>query len=174
MEDFLTRVTTRAWHEPQDHGGDPAAATRALQAVHPGKEELIAAFYGRFDEMCAHAFAPMAELVDRLHDAGTPLYVLSNAPNLLDPWLRGPAHTRHPFIGHFRDYVVSGLVGCSKPDAAIYELVCRTGGFQPEDAVFIDDVIANVEGARAVGMNAIHHRSAEGTIAELRAMGLPA
>jgi len=174
LEDFLASVTTRAWHEPQDHGGDPAAATRALQALHPGKEELIAAFYGRFDEMCTHAFAPMGELVDRLHGAGTPLYVLSNAPNLLDPWLRGPARTRHPFIEHFRDYVVSGLVGYSKPDAAIYELVCRTGGFQPEDAVFIDDVIANVEGARAIGMNAIHHRSAEGTVAELRAMGLPA
>ena len=174
MEDFLANVTTRAWHEKQDHGGDPVAATQALQALHPDKKELIAAFYGRFDEMCAQTFRPMVELVDRLHGAGTPLYVLSNAPNLLDPWLRGPGRTKHPFFGHFRDYVVSGLVGVSKPDAAIYELVCRTGGFQPQDAVFIDDVIANVEGARAVGMNAIHHCSAEGTVAELRAMGLPA
>lgn len=173
MEDFLAQVTTRAWHEPQDHGGDPAAATRALQALHPGKEELIAAFYGRFDEMCAHAFAPMADLVERLHEGGTSLYLLSNAPNLLDPWLRGPAQTRHPFLGRFRNYVVSGLVGVSKPDAAIYQLVCRTGGFRPEEAVFVDDVLANVEGARAIGMSAVHHRSADGTIAELRTLGLP-
>lgn len=171
MERFLAEVTTRDWHVAQDHGGDPAEATRRLQARHPGKEALIAAFYDRFDEMNAHAFPEMAALAERLHAAGTPLYLLSNAPNLLDPWLRGPASERHPFLGLFRDYVVSGLVGHSKPDAAIYELVCRTGGFEPADAVFIDDVLANVEGARAVGMAAIHHRSAEQTTAELSALG---
>jgi len=174
MERFLAEVTTRDWHIPQDHGGDPAEATRQLQTRHPGKEALIAAFYERFDEMNAHAFAPMTTLVERLHAAGTPLYLLSNAPNLLDPWLRGPAREMHPCLGLFRDYVVSGLVGCSKPDAAIYRLVCRTGGFEPADAVFIDDVPANVEGAQAIGMAGIHHRSAEQTVAELRALGLPA
>ena len=63
---------------------------------------------------------------------------------------------------------------CSKPDAAIYQLACRTGRFAPHEAVFIDDVLANVEGARATGMAAIHHRSAAETAAELRNLGLPA
>ena len=80
-------------------GGDPAEATRRLQALHPDKHELIGAFYGRFDEMCAHPFPEMAALVEKLHAAGTPLYLLSNAPDLLDPWLRGPARQRHPFLG---------------------------------------------------------------------------
>jgi 2-haloacid dehalogenase len=174
MERFLAEVTTRDWHVAQDHGGDAAEATRRLQALHPGKEALIAAFYDRFDEMNEHPFPDMVALVERLHAAGTPLYLLSNAPALLDTWLRGPARERHPFLGLFRDYVVSGRVGHSKPNRAIYELVCRAGDFQPAEAVFIDDVIANVEGARAVGMSAIHHRSAAETIAELRALGLPA
>lgn len=174
MERFLAEVTTRDWHVAQDHGGDPVEATRRLQARHPGKEELIAAFYGRFDEMNDYPFPEMVALVERLHAAGTPLYLLSNAPGFLDAWLRGPARHRHPFLGMFRDYVVSGHVGCSKPDAAIYRLVCRTGGFEPDEAVFIDDSLPNVEGARAVGMRAIHHRSAIETAAELRALGLPA
>lgn len=174
MERFLATVTTREWHGVQDAGGDPAESTRRLQALHPDKEALIAAFYGRFAEMLDHAFPDTASLVDRLHAAGTPLYLLSNAPALVDGWLRGRAHCRHPFLGHFRDYVVSGLVGHSKPDAAIYELMARTGGFQPADAVFIDDSVVNVEGARAAGMAAIHHRSAGQTAAELRALGLPA
>jgi len=67
-----------------------------------------------------------------------------------------------------------GPVKCSKPDAAIYELACRTGGFAPSEAVFIDDVMANVAGARATGMMAIHHTSAAQTAAELRALGLAA
>ena len=174
MEDFLANVTTQAWHSQQDLDGDPAIATRDLQALHPGKEALIAAFYDRFDEMLDHAFVPMGELVERLGAAGTPLYLLSNAPGFLDAWLRGPAHKRHPFIGAFRDYVVSGHVGCWKPDTAIYDLVCRTGGFAARDAVFIDDLLKNVEGARAAGLSAIHHRSAEETVAALRALGLPA
>ena len=172
MERFLAEVTTHEWHAVQDHGGDPVEATRRLQALHPDRAELIGAFYDRFDEMCDHAFPEMAALVERLHAGGTPLFLLSNAPNLLDPWLRDAARRRHPFLGLFRDYVVSGLVGHSKPDGAIYELVCRAGDFRPAEAVFIDDVLANVEGARAVGMRAIHHRSAAQTAAELRAMGL--
>jgi len=174
MERFLADVTTREWHMAQDHGGNPAEATRRLQALHPGKEALIAAFYERFDEMNDVAFPDMVALVERLHAAGTPLYLLSNAPDLLDRWLRGPARRRHPFIGLFRDYVVSGLVNCSKPDAAIYQLACRTGGFAPHEAVFIDYVMTNVEGARAIGMSAIHHTSADKTAAELRGFGLPA
>ncbi len=174
MEEFLASVTTTAWHGAQDKGGDPGEATRELQRKFPDRNALIAAFYDRFDEMCDHAFAPMAELVERLHRAGTPLYLLSNAPGFLDAWLRGPAHRRHPFIGLFRDYVVSGHVGCWKPDAAIYELLCRIGNFAPGDAVFIDDVLANVDGARAIGMHAVHHRSAAQTAADLKALGLPA
>jgi 2-haloacid dehalogenase len=174
MERFLAEVTTRDWHAAQDAGGDPAEATRRLQTLHPDRHELIGAFYGRFDEMCAHPFPEMAELVGKLHEAGTPLYLLSNAPALLDAWLRGAAQQRHPFLGHFRDYVVSGLVGHSKPDRPIYDLACRTGGFQPADAVFIDDSPTNVEGARAAGMAGVHHRSAPETIEALRALGLPA
>ena len=174
IERFLAEVTTREWHQAQDHGGDPAEATRRLQAQHPDKRDLIGAFYDRFGDMCAIAVPEMGALVERLHRAGTELYVLSNAPNLLDPWLRGPGRERHPFLRLFSDYVVSGLVGHSKPDAAIYELVCRTGGFEPAAAVFIDDVMVNVEGAQAIGMHGVHHRSAAETIRALQALGLPA
>ena len=174
MERFLATVTTPKWHGTQDHGGDPTEATRRLQAEHPGQETLIAAFYDRFDEMCDHVFPPMVALVERLHAAGTPLYLLSNAPAFMDGWLRGPARHRHPFLGRFRDYVVSGLVGFAKPEAEIFELTCRRGRFEPDNAVLIDDNLPNIKGARAFGLHAVHHRSAAETIAELRRLGLPA
>jgi HAD superfamily hydrolase (TIGR01509 family) len=124
--------------------------------------------------MLEHAFPEMARLVERLNAAGTPLYLLSNAPAFLDQWARGRGRRRHAFLGCFRDVVVSGLVGCSKPDAAIYRLVCQAGQFQPSQAVLVDDSLANVNGARAFGLHAIHHRSARDSIAELQALGLPA
>jgi 2-haloacid dehalogenase len=174
MERFLATVTTTPWHNLQDAGGDPAEATRRLIAEHPAQQALIEAFYGRFDEMLEHPFPEMAALVERLHAAGTPLYLLSNAPAFLDPWLRGPGQRRHPFFGRFRDYVVSGAVCCLKPDPAIYDLVCRTGGFAPGQAVLIDDNLPNIEGARAFGMHAVHHRSTAETEDALRQLGLPA
>ncbi len=171
---FLAEITTSAWHGAQDRGGDPAEATRRLQALHPDRAGLIAAFYGRFEEMLEPDFPAMTALVERLHAAGTPLYLLSNAPGFLDGWLRGRLRRRHLFLGYFRDYVVSGAEGCFKPDAAIFDLVCKRGGFMPAEAVFIDDVEGNVDGAHAAGMHGIHHRSPEETIASLRALGLPA
>jgi 2-haloacid dehalogenase len=174
MERFLATVTTTPWHNLQDAGGDPAEATRRLKTEHPGKESLIDAFYDRFDEMLEHPFPEMAALIERLYEAGTPLYLLSNAPGFLDNWMRGPGRARHPFLGRFRDYVVSGRVGHLKPDAAIYELTCRIGGFRPGEAVFIDDNLPNIEGARAFGMYAVHHRTPAETIAALRGLGLPA
>ena len=124
--------------------------------------------------MLDHPFPQMAELVERLHAAGTPLYLLSNAPGFLDAWLRGPARSTPSLPRPFPRLCVSGHVGCCKPDAAIYDLVCRTGGFRPDEAVLIDDILPNVEGARAFGMKAVHHRSADETIEALRELGLPA
>ncbi len=43
-----------------------------------------------------------------------------------------------------------------KPDRRIFELLCERADIAPEDCVFIDDGLHNVEGARAVGMGAIH------------------
>jgi 2-haloacid dehalogenase len=172
MERFLATVTTNEWHMQQDRGGDPVEATRRLREQHPAQGSLIEAFYGRFDEMLDHSFPHMVELVERLHSAGTPLYLLSNAPAFLDAWARGRGRRQHPFLACFRDVVVSGLVGCCKPDAAIYRLVCRTGNFHPSQAVLIDDNLPNVEGARAFGLHAIHHQTADQTTAALQAMGL--
>ena len=51
--------------------------------------------------------------------------------------------------------VYSHEVGCMKPDPAIYHIVCERLGVAPRDALLLDDVQANVDGARAAGMQAI-------------------
>jgi putative hydrolase of the HAD superfamily len=57
----------------------------------------------------------------------------------------------------FDPVVISGDVGLRKPDAAIYELTLRRLGVPAAEAVFVDDALPNIEGARAVGMRALHH-----------------
>jgi HAD superfamily hydrolase (TIGR01509 family) len=59
--------------------------------------------------------------------------------------------------GLFDDIVISAEVGLLKPDRRIYELAINRLGVQPEEAVFIDDMPANVDGARLAGLKAIQY-----------------
>ena len=66
--------------------------------------------------------------------------------------------------------VYSHEVGVAKPDPAVYLEACRRLEVGPEEAVFLDDVEAAVEGARAVGMAAVLYRDNEQAIADLEAL----
>ena len=51
--------------------------------------------------------------------------------------------------------VESAIEGVRKPDPRIYHLACERMGVEPTDAVFLDDLGANLKGARALGMTTI-------------------
>jgi epoxide hydrolase-like predicted phosphatase len=55
----------------------------------------------------------------------------------------------------FHHLIISAEVGMMKPQPEIYQFALETIGFDPQEAVFIDDFIDNVEGARAVGIHGI-------------------
>ena len=63
--------------------------------------------------------------------------------------------------------VYSHEVGVAKPDPAIYLLACERLDVRPEEAVFLDDREAGVEGARAVGMLAVQFRDNARAIGEI-------
>ena len=43
-----------------------------------------------------------------------------------------------------------------KPEEPLYRILLETYDLRPEECIFIDDTLANVEVARALGMKAIH------------------
>jgi len=67
----------------------------------------------------------------------------------------------------FGTVVLSGREGIRKPQAEIYLLAAKRLDVDPAAAVFVDDIPANVDGARAVGMTAILHRHPDITIPKL-------
>ena len=71
----------------------------------------------------------------------------------------------------FEVVVDSAFVGMRKPEPEIYELtVERLGdGLRPADCVFVDDTEVNIEGARAVGMRAVHFTDTESAVAAIEA-----
>ena len=66
--------------------------------------------------------------------------------------------TMFPLDELFEEVVDSSHVGMRKPERAIYELTCIRMGIEPDEAVFVDDNLDNVEAARAYGMEAVHFR----------------
>ena len=66
--------------------------------------------------------------------------------------------------------VYSHEVGWRKPDPRIYHAACDRLGCAPQDAVLLDDVAANIDGARAVGMHAVLFTDTAQAIADLEAL----
>ena len=60
-----------------------------------------------------------------------------------------------------------------KPNAAFYEPLISRSGFAPEEIFFTDDRIDNIEGAKAVGIQAFHFTGAEKLKSDLIASGIP-
>jgi len=57
----------------------------------------------------------------------------------------------------FDDMIISAEVGLLKPDRRIYELAIQRLGVQAGEALFIDDMPVNVEGAQIAGLQAIQY-----------------
>jgi HAD superfamily hydrolase (TIGR01509 family) len=91
------------------------------------------------------------------------LAILSNS----GPGAREVEQERHDFAALFDPIVYSHEVGLTKPDARIYELTAQRLGLPIGSLVFVDDVAANIDGARAAGMQAHLHTDTSVTIAAL-------
>lgn len=122
--------------------------------------ELHARFFGD-DRLDEELMAYLRGLRPRYQTA-----LLSNALSTL----RSAITDRFPILDAFDVVIISAEVGLVKPDAAIYELALKRLGAQPAEAVFIDDFAENVEGARQVGLRAIHFQSRQQALGELDAL----
>lgn len=76
------------------------------------------------------------------------------------PETRASLAQRFPhFYDMFDVAIFSAEVKMAKPDPRIYRMALDQLGIEACEAVFVDDFIENVEGARAVGMQAIHFKN---------------
>jgi 2-haloacid dehalogenase len=168
MENFLATVCTAEWNRAQDAGRSCAEAARLLRERHPDKTELIDAYYARFDEMMQGPIAGSVEILVELQRRGTSLYGLSNFSEETYPL----AVKRFDFLHLLRDVVISGEVKAIKPDPIVYQILLRRCDIDPRGAVFVDDVAANVEAARRLGLHGIRFAGPGALRQELGALRL--
>jgi len=101
--------------------------------------------------------------------AHLPLYAFSNTNR---PHVAHFSKAYADVLGHFREVFLSSSIGLRKPDAAAYDHVVRAIGVPAERIVFFDDVAANIEGARARGLVAVHVTSPDDVANALAVLGI--
>ena len=102
----------------------------------------------------------MVEAVRRLRRSGLKTGLVSNS------WSTDH-YDRELLVELFDTSVISAEVRMHKPQPEIYRLAAKRLEVAPEPCLFVDDLQENCDGAEAVGMTAIRHKSVPETIARL-------
>src|SRR5262245_63026 len=127
-------------------------------------DELLAA-------ACADIFRPNEEVCSLLPSLkGHYRLLLGSNTNEIHA-----AHFRRQFAEVLRDFdhlVLSHEVGVRKPREGFFRHCERLAGCAPHECLFIDDLAANVEGARACGWHGIVYTGAGELRADLAALGI--
>jgi putative hydrolase of the HAD superfamily len=86
-----------------------------------------------------------------------------------NPVSREPAAAREwqSALALFDQVIESSRVGVRKPETAFFELACDKLSIRPDEAVFLDDLGANLKPARAMGMHTIKVSDPDTALAEL-------
>jgi glucose-1-phosphatase len=119
---------------------------------------------------------PMWELVRNLANAGNRLALLSNTNPVQWEYVtdgRFPLLAVGQAASAFDWAIVSYEAKSMKPDPAIYEAAIQRAGVAANEMFFTDDRLENVEGARAVGIDAVQFVDCDSLAAELRGRGVP-
>lgn len=107
-------------------------------------------------------------LLDRAARA-YPLYLFSNTNAAHHAvWSR----TLGSLLQRFQKQFVSSEIRLRKPEPQAFLHVAEAMATAPENVLFFDDVLENIHGARAVGMQAVHVRSSQ-DIADALAQLMP-
>ena len=113
-----------------------------------------------------HPLTENVKLLPVLKKRGYKLFYLSNFPkDLFQPVL-----DRNDFFNYFDGGLISADLRLSKPDVRIFKTLLDKYKLKAEESLFIDDLHANIMGARESGIESIHldiHHKLDGYIKEV-------
>jgi putative hydrolase of the HAD superfamily len=111
----------------------------------------------------------MLAWIPRIKQAGFRLGILSN----MGHDVLGYMQARFPWLAQFDQLTWSCELGVVKPDPAIYLHTVKKLGVAPDQALFIDNLQRNIEGAEAVGLHAALFENVEQLQKDLSRRGFP-
>ena len=151
-EYFLTEVCNDEWNIQQDAGRTIKEAEDVLIPKFPQYEKQIKMYYQNHRKMIRGTFNSSIKVLDKLKKKNYECYVLSNWS--AETFVGMTDH--YPFLQSFNGLLISGEDKLMKPDAAIYELAISRFNLIPQETVFIDDKLENIEAAKKLNLKTIH------------------
>lgn len=118
----------------------------------PEFEKEIKLYYPNHGNMVGGFFQKTVDVFYKIKELNYPCFVLSN-------WsaetYEGMEET-YPFLKDFDGKIISGRDFLIKPDPAIYELAISRFDLIPQETLFIDDRLDNIEAAQKLNFQIIH------------------
>jgi putative hydrolase of the HAD superfamily len=130
--------------------------------------ERLAAFHYHDALMWANLNSSMLEWAFALQKAGVKTAILSNMGDVNLAYMR----EHFDWLSGFTYLTWSCELLTAKPDPAIYQHTLENLGVAAPEAIFVDDIPANIAAARALGIDGIQFTSVEQLRRDLEARGL--
>ena len=152
MEHFLSEICNDKWNIQQDAGRSIEEAEKELIPLFPEYQDKIKLYYKNHIKMIKGVFETSIELLEELKKKSYLCYVLSNwsAETFLD------TKEHFSFLNFFDGLIISGEEKLIKPDPKIFHLACEKFNLIPENTIFIDDRIENIDSAFKLNFQTIH------------------
>lgn len=167
IDAFFAAIDFSGWNLEQDRGRTFAEGIAEIEETFPRYADLARAYDERWQESISGAINGTVAILEQLQADSVATYAITNFS--AEKWIDTLA--RFAFLRGFKDVVVSAHEGLLKPEPEIYKIFLARNGLAAEQCVFIDDSKKNVDGAKAVGLAALHFTDPEKLAKDLRALG---
>ena len=118
----------------------------------PEFEKEIKFYYPNHGNMVGGFFQKTVDVFYKIKELNYPCFVLSN-------WSAETyegMEEKYPFLKDFDGKIISGRDFLIKPDPAIYKLAISRFDLIPQETLFIDDRLDNIEAAQKLNFQTIH------------------
>lgn len=161
-------VFTLEVNELLDRGSPLEEIRLTVEARSPGHAWVVDSYVEHFRESLGPLMAGSAKLLEELVARGRRCVGMSNWGAIT---FEGIPES-YPVLQKLEGIVISGEVGITKPNEGIFRHTEQRFGFEPAQALFIDDSASNVDGARSCGWDAIRFADAPQLATALASRGL--
>ena len=169
MKEKVSKATVLSprWDELDRGARDEKDIIAECVSAEPEAEKEILQLFNDSSQLVKE-YAYSSKLLRTLKDNGYKVYLLSNYPRFSFKY----AKENFGFFNYIDGMVVSYMVKTIKPEPEIYQILIDKYNINPEETVFLDDHIVNIDGAKPFGLNTILVESYDQMISELTKLGV--
>jgi len=158
-KDFLDHIFEKYYYPNQKKDG-------TLPPKKANVEYYLELWFNLYTQVTNFSYA-MAEIVERLHNAGYTVSLMSNTYDI-----HAKSNELRGFYDIFDNIFLSNEIGYIKPDMEKYKYVLKKLDTKPKRCVFIDDKLTNLIPARKLGIIVIRFESLENFKTILKEIGI--